>query len=219
MRPLTDHCPKPLLEVSGRPLIELALDQTRYAQISRVVINTHYLAEQLEHYFREYIHPEVILSHEDTILETGGGVLNALPVIKRPAFFTLNSDAFWSNQTALTTLQAHWDAHCMDALLLLVKKEHTHSYTRSGDFHLLEEGKLRRRDTQEKAPYVYTGAQIIKSSAFSEGLQGAFSLNLVWEDLITAGRCYGCVYDGTWGDIGTPTGLSYAQNQLLPQKV
>jgi MurNAc alpha-1-phosphate uridylyltransferase len=217
MRPLTDNCPKPLVKVGQRPLIEYALDQVRAIEASRAIVNTHYLAAQMEAYFTGYTTPKVVLSHEDIILETGGGVVKALPLIDRPAFFTLNSDAFWSNTQALATLNAHWKPEEMDALLLLTPRDNAYAYTRDGDFHLTDSQQLVRRTPPQTAPYVYTGAQIIKASAFDGAVVEPFSLNIIWEKLLHSGRCYGCVYNGLWGDIGTPAGLTEAEKNLLPQ--
>lgn len=218
MRPLTDNCPKPLVQVGGRPLIEYALDLVRAAGMSRTVINTHYLSRQVTDYFAGYTDNEIIVSHEDQdLLETGGGVVNALPLIDRPAFFTLNSDSCWSNKRALSVLRDNWSPDVMDALLLLVPIENTKSYTRTGDFNLSKDGKISRPAYKgDRVPFVYTGAQIIKSSAFAGISVEPFSLNTIWTNLLASGRCCGCIYDGLWGDVGTPAGIIEAETSLLP---
>lgn len=215
MRPLTDHTPKPLLPVAGRTLLDRALDRLVEVGISRAVVNLHHLPEQMIAHCaaRAAEPPEIRLSDETgALLETGGGVRAALPLLGGPAFLTINGDNIWTAPRALAPLRAAWDPERMDALLLLIPVARTVGYTRAGDFSLTEDGRLIRRGEAPIAPYVYTGAQVLTARSFEEAPDGAFSLNLIWDRLIRAGRAYGCLAEGDWVDVGTPEGLRLAED-------
>ena len=203
MRHLTADRPKPLVEVAGRPLIDHALDLTEGLHLTRVV-NTHYRADQLA----RHLDGKALISHEETLLETGGGLRHARPLLGEGPVFTLNSDAIWRGPNPLVTLQNAWDPR-MEGLLLLLPKANALGHSGNGDFTLDAQGRITR------APdHIYSGAQILRT----EGLEGIgeniFSLNLLWNEMIARGTLYGVVYDGEWCDVGQPESIATAEALL-----
>jgi MurNAc alpha-1-phosphate uridylyltransferase len=216
MRPLTDTCPKPLLTVAGRPLIDLALDHAAAAGVRRAVVNLHYLGDMIRAHLARRGSPEILFSEEQPqILETGGGIVQALPLLGPTPFHAVNSDAVWAGPNPLAVLAGAWQPERMDALLLLVPRERARGYTRPGDFRLAAEGAApERRGAAASAPLVYSGAQIIAPGAFRGAPPGAFSVNLIWDALLTRGRLKAVTYPGWWVDVGTPAGLAEAEAAL-----
>ncbi len=217
MRPLTDKCPKPLLPLRGRPMIDLALDHAAAAGVRRAVVNLHYLGGMIRDHLAEREVPEILFSDEQPeILDTGGGIAQALPLLGAAPFYTINSDAVWVGSNPLKALAAAWNPERMDALLLLVPRGRAQGYTRMGDFFLSSEGDTPIwRGDSEVAPMVYTGAQIIAPGVFGNASQGAprrpFPL---WEALTAWDRVAAVTYDGGWVDVGTPAGLAEAEAAL-----
>jgi MurNAc alpha-1-phosphate uridylyltransferase len=216
MRPLTDTCPKPMLPLLGRPMIDLALDHAVEAGVRRAVVNLHYLGGMLRAHLAGRKAPEILFSEElPEILDTGGGIAQALPLLGTEPFYTMNSDAVWVGPNPLAVLAGTWEPARMDALLLLVPRPRARSYTRPGDFFLAQEGEAPvRRGGAEAAPLVFTGAQIIAPGVFADAPEGAFSLNLIWDALLAQGRLAAVTYPGGWVDVGTPAGLAEAEAAL-----
>jgi N-acetyl-alpha-D-muramate 1-phosphate uridylyltransferase len=216
MQPLTDTCPKPLLPLRGRPMIDLALDHATAAGVRRAVVNLHYLGGMIRDHLAGRDAPEILFSKEQPeILDTGGGIAQALPLLGTAPFYTINSDAVWVGPNPLSALAAAWEPARMDALLLLVPRERARGYTRPGDFFLPGEGGApARRGKAGTAPLVYTGAQIIAPEAFADAPGGAFSQNLIWDELLARGRLAAVTYPGGWVDVGTPAGLAEAEAAL-----
>ncbi|MEM6422269.1 MAG: nucleotidyltransferase family protein [Pseudomonadota bacterium] len=222
MRPLTDTRPKPLIEVAGRTLIDHALDRVDAAGVSRAVVNLHHHPEQMVSHLAACTRPAITLSDErEALLDTGGGVLKALPLLGDDAFFILNSDAIWAGPEPLIMLAEAWRSLPADtaALMLLVERDRAEGYTRPGDFFLEVEGAApRRRGTADTAPLVFTGAQILRADAFASPAAGAlgeaFSLNPIWDALMAAGRLRAITWPGTWVDVGTPPGIALAEAVL-----
>ncbi|WP_460272928.1 nucleotidyltransferase family protein [Celeribacter sp. ULVN23_4] len=204
MKELTIDRPKPLIEVAGRPLVDHAIEQLE--GIEHRVANLHYLPEKLEQHLTS-VGVETIF--ENDLLETGGGLKNALPLFKEDAIFTMNTDAVWKGPRAADVLAAHWQPDKMDALLLVVPKTRAHGHLGRGDFDISESGQL-KRGTET----VYTGVQILKTDPVAKVEQSHFSLNLVWEKLFAAGRIYGVEYEGHWCDVGHPDGIAIAEEIL-----
>jgi MurNAc alpha-1-phosphate uridylyltransferase len=211
MRHLTADRPKPLVPVLGRTLIDRTLDRVTEAGIDAAVVNLHYHPAMLRAHLAGR---KVIFSDEtDELLETGGGVAKALPLLGDRPFMVVNSDNVWLGKNALLPLVEAWDAAAMDALLLLVPVERAIGYSRAGDFSL-DGGRLVRRGEAARAPLVFTGAQILSPALFDDVPEGPFSLNLVWDRAIAAGRAFGIGHPGGWCDVGTPEGLSEAEDAL-----
>ena len=208
MGALTQARPKPLIEIAGRPLIDHALDLTQHAGITRRAVNTHYLGEQIAAHLAG--RPGIDVSHEwPEILDTGGGLRNALPLLGDGPVFTLNTDAVWTGPSPLGALASAWDASRMDALLLLVPLERARGRTGGGDFTMAPDGRLGR-----KGPLVYTGAQILATERVAARPAGAFSLNTVWDEIAAEGRLFGAIHAGGWCDVGHPGGIAEAEALL-----
>lgn len=212
MRPLTDNLPKPLIEAAGQTLIDRSLDRVEEIGVTRAVVNLHYLPDILRAHLAGRTAPMIDFSDEtNELLETGGGIVRALPLLGDEPFVVINSDNIWIGEEALSPLAQAWRPEEMDVLLLLVPTQTAIGYTRSGDFRLDDRGQLIRRGEQPAAPFVFSGAQIIKPDVFAKAPQGSFSLNLIWDEIIASGRAFGVVHDGGWCDVGTPDGLRLAE--------
>jgi MurNAc alpha-1-phosphate uridylyltransferase len=205
MGTLTAERPKPLIEVGGQTLLDHALALTDGQGIVRRVVNAHYLAPQIEAHLAGRPGVTVVTEAPD-ILETGGGLRNALPQLGSGAVFTLNSDAIWAGPNPLTTLRAAWDPVRMGALLLLIEKSTSSAHRGEGDFAMDGSGRLSRC-----GPMVYTGAQIIDPTPLSAIPDKVFSLNRVWDQLAAEGRLYGIRHLGDWVDVGTLAGIEAAE--------
>jgi MurNAc alpha-1-phosphate uridylyltransferase len=214
MRPLTATVPKPLIEVGGRALIDHALDRLAGAEVETAVVNVHYLADLVEAHVRRRKRPQVIVSDERKgLLDTGGGIAKALPLLGPDAFFLLNSDSFWIEgaRPNLDWLAAAWDDRAMDGLLLLAPTVRAVGYSGRGDFRLDPAGRVTRRAEREVAPFAYAGAAILHPRLFAGAPTGAFSLNRLFDAAIEAGRLYGVRMDGLWLHVGTPDAIGWAE--------
>ncbi len=216
MRPVTDTLPKPLIEVDGRALIDHALDRLEAAGITDAVVNTHHLADQVEAHLKDRTSPAIKLSPEKKLLETGGGIANALALLGNGPFITVNADTFGLNGplAALGRLANTWDDAKMDGLLLLHSTVEAYGYTGRGDFRVGGDGLLERRQEAEVSPWLFTGIQILHPRLFKGAPKGAFSLNRLYDQAIEAERLYGAVHDGEWFHVGTPEGLEEAETYM-----
>lgn len=202
MGALTRNRPKPLLPVAGRTLVDRALDMARAAGVARVVANAHYLADQVEAHLAAAAVP---VSREAAILDTGGGLRHALPLLGPGPVFTLNPDAVWSGVNPLDELAQAWEPRRMDALLLLGRIP-----GRGVDFALDAEGRVTRG-----GPLTYLGAQIMDPGILHDIPDSVFSLNRAWDLLAARGRLFGTMHVGGWCDVGTPEGLAEAERMLV----
>lgn len=218
MRPLTDHVPKPLVEVAGKPLIEYALDKLRLAGVEKAVVNVHYLPEQVEDYVAECVTDlDITISDERAqLLETGGGLVQALPLIAGDPFFCINSDAIWTDGEVdgLTRLAQAWDKKAMDGLLLLVPRERAFSHGGSGDFFIDDKGRPVRRGSAAHAPFVYTGIQLLSHAFLNDAPSGPFSTNILWDRAIAEGRLFALEHQGDWFDIGSAAAIAPTEEAL-----
>lgn len=220
MRPLTDTLPKPLVPVAGRALIDRVLDWAQASGVREAVVNTHYLADMLERQLGARAQPRMVFSREEVLLETGGGIKKALPLLGEEPFFSANSDTLCIDgpAPALHRLAQAWDGQDMDALLLVHKVENAVGYGGAGDFFMEADGSLRRRMAAASAPYVFTGVQIIHPRLFNGAPDGAFSLNLLYnrhmKDDGTLRRVKAIAHDGGWLHVGDPAGLAQAEDWL-----
>ena len=208
MRPLTATRPKPLIEVAGRPLLDHVLERLSAAGVQKIVVNVHYLPGSIEAHLASKPHGlQVTISDESAqLLETGGGMVKAGPMIDADPFLVVNSDNLWIDGPAdtLKLLASHWDERRMDALLLVVPHARAQNHRGLGDFHMDRAGRLRRREKARVAPFVFTGIQIVSKVLLQDAPEGPFSTNLLWDRAIKAGRCFGAVHQGLWFDVGTP---------------
>ena len=222
MRPLTDTVPKPLIEVSGKPLIDWCLDWLANAGIAEVVVNSSYRADQLEaHLARRqnspHPHPHVQVSREGApALETGGGVLKALPMLSDQPFLTMNSDAIFPAQFIhpIDRMRDAWRDD-IDFLMLLVPINHAIGAEGGGDFFVDEQGRIRRPKAGEVAPYLFTGVEIIHPRVFADCPSGPFSLSQLWKRSEQPDgwhrRIGAVIHDGDWLNVGDLAGLAAAQ--------
>lgn len=217
MHPLTATRPKPLVELAGKPLIDHVLDALEDAEVQRVIVNVHHLGEQLIAHFNAWKYPQILISDErDALLDTGGGIARALPLIGGRPFFLVNSDSIWrdGHGSALYRLADAFIPRTMDALLLLIPPERGVGYEGPGDFLIDGNGRLTRRGGQARGALVYMGVGVIHPRLFAGAPQGAFSLNLLFDRAIEAGRLFGLVHEGEWMHVGTPAALKQAEDRL-----
>ncbi|AMJ63849.1 nucleotidyltransferase family protein [Bosea sp. PAMC 26642] len=214
MRPITDTLPKPLVRIGDKAMLDHALDRLAEAGVEEAVVNVHHLASQIEAHVADRTAPRVTISDERTLLlETGGGVRKALPLLGQEPFFHINSDSLWaeSSFSNLNAMVAAWNPARMDMLLLLAEREGSVGFDGKGDFFLGEDGLLTRRGTAASAPYVYAGVAVMKPDLFAGTPEGPFSLNLLFDRAIAAGSLYGLVLRGRWLHVGTPEAIAPAE--------
>ena len=218
MRPLTNSMPKPLIPVAGQPIIAHDFDRLRAAEVSKAVVNAHYLADQIDRWCATVTAPTTIVSDErDAILDTGGGIARALPLLGSDPFFVLNSDSFWIDRgtSALRRLRDRWNDADMDCLLLLCDPLHTTGYDGRGDFAIAGDGRLARaRSAPDQKAFAYIGGYLVHPRLFVDAPKGAFSMNLLWDRAIARGRLFGLAHDGHWLHVGTPDAIGAAEDWL-----
>ena len=218
MRPLTATRPKPLVEVAGKPLIDHVLDRLSAAGIEKIVVNVHYLADVLEAHLKARAKDfDVKISDErKQLMETGGGLTSAQPLIDADPFLVINSDNYWIDGPAdtLHLLASLWREEDMDALLLLVPQARAGNHGGQGDFHMKSDGRLVRREKGKVAPFVFTGIQIVSKRLLRDAPPGPFSTNILWDRAIADGRCFGAVHQGLWFDVGNPAAISHALRRV-----
>jgi MurNAc alpha-1-phosphate uridylyltransferase len=215
MRPITDHMPKPLVPLAGRALIDHAIDRLVAAGVKRIVVNIHYKAAMIEAHLASRRDAEIRLSPEAELLDTGGGIKAALPLLDE-VFYAVNADIFWldGKVAALQRLARAWDPAKLDALLLLQRSTTAVGYQGPGDFFVDPLGQVRRRREREVAPHLFAGVEILHRRLFAGEETGKFSLNPLWNRAIAAGRLAAIVHDGEWYHVGTPAGLAEAEARL-----
>ena len=214
MRPITDTLPKPLVAIGGKTMLDHALDRLSEAGVEDAVVNVHHLAEKIEAHLAARERPAITISDERAeLLETGGGVKKALPLLGSAPFFHVNSDSLWSESggSAMAALRQVWQPEAMDMLLLLAERETAIGFDGAGDFFRDERGRLTRRGMVSSAPYVYAGVAILKPDLFADTPDGAFSLNLLFDRAIARERLFGHVLDGQWLHVGTPEAIAPAE--------
>ena len=206
MGELTVDRPKPMIKVAGMALIDHALQIVNAADVGPKVVNLHYLPQKLRAHLSKQ---DILLSDEtETLLETGGGLRKALPLLGEGPVLTMNTDAVWNGPNPISALQNTWQPH-MEALLLLVKKQNVSGHLGTGDFGADPEGRLHRAPDM-----IYTGVQIIRTDVLSEITETAFSMNLAWDIIAQRRGLYGAVYDGKWCDVGQPSSIPLAEAML-----
>lgn len=215
MRPLTATRPKPLIPVAGKTLLDHTFDHLRAAGVKRAVVNVHYLADTLEAHLAGVKGIDVVVSDErGELLETGGGLMKARPLLGDDPIYVVNSDNYWLDGPvdALSLLAARWDPAKMDVLLLVIPLARAHCHGGQGDFTLAADGRITgRRQRGRMAPFVYIGVQILNPAVLVDAPEGPFSTMLFWERAIEAGRAYGVVHQGLWVDVGTPAAVARAE--------
>ena len=221
MRPLTDDRPKAMVQVAGRALIDHVLDRLADAGVERTVVNVHWFADRLErHLAGRGRAPDIDISDERAeLLETGGGLKKAAPLLGLDPVFVANIDSVWTDNgsgenSALNQLARLWNPSIMDAALLLAKREGSIGFEGDGDFFLAGDGRLTFRGEAPSAPFAYMGVHICRPDYVAGGPEGPFSLSQFWRRSAAAGRLYGCVLDGDWMHVGDPAARNAAEARL-----
>ena len=218
MHPLTDHMPKPLVPVGGKPLLDHVLDRLADAGVERAVVNVHHMAGQIEQHVRGRRRPEIVISDErQCLLGTGGGVVKALPALDAGPFFHLNADTIWieEGRPNLARLADAFDPAGMDALLLLAPRASSVGYDGRGDFSIEGDGRLVRRGEREASPFVYAGVAVLSPEMFADAPAGPFSLTRLFDRAEATGRLSGLTLEGTWMHVGTPGAIREAEAAIL----
>ena len=216
MRPLTSATAKPLLMLGGRTLLDHALDHLVAEGVRTVVVNAFWQADKIVgHLAGRAPPPETVAIRETALLDTGGGVRHARALLGAQPFFVINGDAFWLNgpATALGRLAAGFDDD-VDVVLLVHRTFQVHAETGLGDFAVDQLGKPRRRREREIVPYIFAGASLMRPELLDGTPDGAFSLNLIWDRAMAAGRIRAVVHDGIWFHLSTPDDLAEAEQVL-----
>lgn len=219
MMPLTADRPKPLVEVAGTALLDHVLDHLRAASVGRIVINAHYRASQVEDHMAAHAADfQVAISDErDLLLDTGGGLVRALPLISDDPFICVNADNWWTDDgvNAFTRLMSAWDDEAMDVLMLLIPFAEANNTQGQGDFDLDADGRLSRRKPDQQAAYVWTGIQMLSKRLIVDPPSDVFSTNIFWDRAIARGRCFGLVHQGLWFDVGYPDAIAATEAKLM----
>lgn len=217
MRPLTDDRPKPLVALRGRTLIDHVLDRLEAAGVTRAIVNVHYRAEQIIAHLASRQRPDIVISDEcEKLLDTGGGIVKALPLIGDMPFVIHNSDSVWTEGVGsnLDRLLSHFDGDAMDSLMLLAPTAGCLGYQGAGDFAMDQQGRLRRRREREVVPFAFTGVSVAHPRLFEGAPRGAFSINRLWDRSLSEGRLYGLRLQGLWMHVGTPDALAEAEARI-----
>ena len=216
MAPLTDTCPKPLIEVVGQSTLDRILDKLTTAGVPRVIVNAHHLADKVESHLASRTDPAVTVIREAEVLETGGGVRNALPHFNDQPVFVINGDSLWLDglRDSLHRFSEIWNGDEMDVLLLLYPFARVLSWHGLGDYMMDPDGRLTRKPESHVAPYAYMGVSILHPRIFADAPHGAFSLNRIYDKAEEAGRLFGAVHDGLWYHISTPADLEEANRRF-----
>src|SRR3954469_2862279 len=218
MRPLTLRMPKPLVPVAGSPLLDHVLDKLADAGVSEAVVNVHYLPDQIIDHTAGRTRPRVIISDErNELLETGGGIVKALPLLGNVPFFLVNADTMWIDgvRPNLARLAETFDPARMDILLLMAPTTSSIGYNGRGDYSMLPDGALRKRREHQVVPFVYAGAAIMSPSLFADAPAGEFSLTKMFDQANEQERLFGLRLDGVWMHVGTPDAVQAAEEAFL----
>ena len=216
MLPLTQDCPKPLLQVADRTILDHSLDRLQEVGVEKVVVNTCYLGHQIVTHLADRQGPNIETTAEVDALETGGGVRSALPKLGAKAFYVINGDSLWVDgvKNTLARVAAAWNDDTMDALLLMQPLARVFGSVQRGDFLMAPDGRLTRRSERQVAGCCYMGVSILHPRLFADSPEGAFSLNNLYDRAEAAGRLYGIAHDGLWYHISRPQDLAHA-NQMF----
>ncbi len=214
MRPLTDTTPKPLIAVAGRSMLDRAIDRLAAHGVRKIVVNVHHLGEQVA----AHLAGRATIVHEERLLETGGSVKNALPLLGPGPFFVLNGDGLWRDGTTpmLDRMASAWNPEQMDALLLLhpIDRAIGREAGDRGDYFLGDDGRARHRGDAQSAPYLFASVSACDARLLRDSPDGPFSLLNLWKRAESRGRLRGLVHDGDWFHVGTPRALAEAEKAL-----
>lgn len=213
MRPITDTMPKPLVKIAGKALIDWGLDALAEVGVETAVVNVHYLPDQLVSHVSGRARPAIEISDErDALLDSGGGIVRALPRLGSSPFFILNADTFWIDRkdSSLRRLALAWNDAEMDILLMLARLDQATGHSGGTDFLLASDGRLSRAKGDPQG-LIYAGAAIVHPRIFADAPADAHSLNVEFDKALAAGRLHGMVLDGDWITVGTPDAIAPAE--------
>lgn len=222
MKPLTDNCPKPLLVINGKTMLDHALDALMEAGVEEAVVNTYYLGQMITDHLKNRKHPRITFSHETELLDTGGGVKKMLKFFGDEPFYVLNADVLWTNgkEPTLRAMANKWDAAKMDLLLLLHPSANIPDYAGKGDYFLADgtDQPIFAKGTDKKANYVFAGPRIVHPRLFDGAPEGKFGFLQLFHKAEKAGRLYGFRHDGEWYHVGTPEAFAETNRILAKRK-
>lgn len=218
MRPITDTIPKPLVPVAGKPLIAYGIEACQEAGIDRVVVNVHYLAEQVEDWLAREVPKAQISDERAMLLDSGGGIVKALPLLGAEPFLVLNADTFWLEDTAatetnLSRLINRFDPGRMDILMMTAAPGQAIGFSGKGDFTAVPDGRLARYRGGD-APVIYAGALVLNPAILGADRPDKFSLNACFDEAIARGRLFGMAMAGLWLTVGTPEAIPEAEEAM-----
>lgn len=232
MRPITDTIAKPMVEIEGRSLILRIIDHLAEMGVDEVVINLHHKADKLRAHLKDVKTPNIVFSDEtDELLETGGGIAKALPLLGDKPFYVINGDVMWfdGGSPALSRLANAWDAYhdqglTVDALLMVHSTPRAHGYQGKGDFFMDPLGVLRRRAEKEVGPYVFAGVQILNPKLFTDIPKDGFSMNLLYDRCLNTeepekSTLRGLAHDGSWYHVGTPPDIDMVERLIKDDSI
>lgn len=214
MRPITNHIPKPLVEIGGRTMLDHMLDRLAEGGVTRAIVNVHHLADQIETHLKGRTRPEIVISDErEKLLDQGGGIRKALPLIGDADFFICNTDAVWLEgpHSTIAAMREAWRPDEMDILLLVAATSGSVGVDWPGDFHMAPGGRLTRRAEREVSAFVYAGVGIMKASLFADAQEDVFRLAPYFFRAAEAGRLHGLRLNGQWLHVGTPEAVEEAE--------
>ncbi len=217
MRPITDNIPKPLVEVYGKTLLDHGLDALVRAGVEEAIVNVHYFAEQIEDHVANRKDLKITISDERSeLLDSGGGIANALSLLGNDPFYLINADSFWIEgyRPNLNRMAEVWNRKQMDMMLLLASMTNAVGFGSKGDFSMDSDGRLERRGEKKIAPFAYAGAAIINPSVFNDAPKGAFSLNTQFDQALERERLFGLRLEGLWLHVGTPDAIHEAEDAI-----
>lgn len=224
MRPLTETTPKPLIKLGGKALIDHVIEGLVSVGVEQIIVNVHYLADQLEAHLKNHAFKNIIISDERAeLLDTGGGAFKALHHFNNEPFFIHNSDSVWIEHGAqpegishnLSAMVKGFDASQMDCLMLLANRHNSLGYSGKGDFLMDQHQLIKRRPKEMATDHVFAGVSINTTDLFANSPEGAFSLNLLWDKSIEQGRVKGIPHQGKWMHVGTKEALAEAEACLI----
>lgn len=220
LRPYTDTCPKPLVPVGGQPIIDHVLDRLEEGGVKHVAVNLHYMADMLESHLRRRGHPSIEFSHEAQLLETGGGMKKALPLLGKGPFFTVSGDSLWTDDpgsSALSRMEKMWDPTKMDLLLLLQPLSRMLLTEGRGDYDVLPDGRA-VRSREKSGATMWTSVRLCAPSLFDNTPDGPFSFLELMDRAESRRRLYGLIHQGDWHHISTPADLERVNAAFAARK-
>jgi MurNAc alpha-1-phosphate uridylyltransferase len=220
MRPITDTMPKALIQVTGKPIVDHAIDRLAAVGVRRIVVNLHYRGDMIARHLETRRDVEIVLSPEDALLDSGGGIVRALPHLG-DMFYVVNADVLWLDATvpALIRLAQGFDPAAMDGILLMQRTVTAVGLDGPGDFMIDPMGALRWRAETEIAPHYFAAVQLLHRRFFAGAAPEKFSIRPYWTRAIEAGRLYGIVHDGEWYHLETPKGLAQVERRLASRRI